>query len=205
MSNGNFKILAFAGSLRHNSINAGLLRAAGEVAPEGVEIEIFDLSRIPLFNEDLNPANPPEAVREFKDKFREADAILIATPEYNYSIPGVLKNAIDWASRPHANNVLKQKPAAILGATGGMSGTIRAQIALRQVLQPLETFVMLKPEFFLPNAGQLFDAQGDLQDEATLDRLRGMIDALVLWSERLERGAETYRFEQTPQPAVIVH
>src|SRR5690349_20993259 len=123
LSNGNFKILAFAGSLRRNSINRGLLEAAKEAAPEGVEIEIYDISNIPLYNDDLNPANPPEPVRDFKNRIKEADAIMIATPEYNYSIPGVLKNALDWASRPLTDNALRQKPAAILGATGGISGT----------------------------------------------------------------------------------
>jgi chromate reductase len=205
MSDRNFKILAFAGSLRKNSINQGLLKAAQEVAPEGVDIEIYDLHDIPLYNDDLNPADPPEPVCDFKNRIKEADSVLIATPEYNYSIPGVLKNAIDWASRPLTDNALKQKPAAILGATGGISGTIRAQLALRQVLQPLETFVMLKPEFYLPKAGPLFDEQGNLQDEETRDRLRGMINALVLWSQRLEESSRPFHLEQPLPQAVVVH
>ena len=171
-------------------MNKGLLRAAREVAPEGVDIEIFDLHDLPFYNQDVDLHGAPESVRKFRDAIHEADALLIATPEYNYSIPGVLKNAIDWASRPVASSALRQKPAAIMGATGGISGTIRAQLALRQILQGTETYTMLKPEFLLANAAPLFDAEGNLQDEATRERLRGFIDALVGWSERLQRGAE---------------
>src|SRR5206468_10629716 len=122
-----------------------------------------------------------------------ADALLIATPEYNYSSPGVLKNAIDWVSRP-PDNVPKQKPAAIMGVSPDMGGTIRAQLALRQVLAYTETYALLKPELTLTNARSLFDAEGRLQDPATRERLRALIEALVEWAHRLERGLE-------PRPA----
>jgi chromate reductase len=127
----NFRILGFAGSLRKGSYNRSLLRAALELLPANVELEIFDLEGIPPYNQDLDP-QPPEKVRAFKAKIRAADALLIVTPEYNYSIPGVLKNAIDWASRPHGDNSFDDKPVAFMGASMGMIGTARAQYHLRQ-------------------------------------------------------------------------
>ena len=120
------KILGFAGSLRKDSYNRSLLRAALELVPEEAELEIFDLEGIPLFNQDLEN-QPPEKLTEFKARIRAADAILIATPEYNYSIPGVLKNAIDCASRPYGDNAFEHKPVAMMGASIGFAGTARAQ------------------------------------------------------------------------------
>jgi chromate reductase len=131
-----FNILAFAGSLRKGSYNKALVRAALELAPESVSIEVFDLEGIPPFNND-NVNNPPAKVVEFKERIRNADALLIATPEYNYSIPGVLKNAIDWVSRPFQGNPLEDKPVAIMSASTGRLGGARAQYHLRQ------TFVFL--------------------------------------------------------------
>lgn len=125
MPNKRVKILGFAGSLRRDSYNRMALRVATGLVPDNAEIEIFDLEGIPPFNQDLEE-DLPEKVKEFKRKIREADAILIASPEYNYSVPGVLKNAIDWASRPYGDNALEGKPAAIMGASIGMSGTPRA-------------------------------------------------------------------------------
>src|SRR4030065_1261567 len=126
-------ILGFAGSLRKDSYNKSILRAAIEFLPKDTELEIFNLEGIPPFNQDIEN-QPPEKVREFKTKIRAADAILIATPEYNYSIPGVLKNAIDWASRPYGDNAFDGKPTAILGASIGMTGTGRAQDHLADTL-----------------------------------------------------------------------
>jgi chromate reductase len=144
-------VLGIAGSLRKASINQGALRAAQALAPEGVKIEIYDLSGIPPFNQDEDQ-HPPEQVAQFKAHIRAADAILIATPEYNYSIPGVLKNAIDWASRPYGDNSWDGKPAAIMGASPAANGTARAQYHLRQVFVYLNIHTLNKPEVMIGNA-----------------------------------------------------
>ena len=139
------KILGFAGSLRKDSYNRSLLRAALELVPKGTELEIFDLEGIPPFNQDLEN-QPPQKVKEFKAKIRAADAILIATPEYNYSVPGVLKNAIDSASRPYGDNAFEGKPVAVMGASIGMLGTARAQYHLRQSFVFLNVYPLNRPE-----------------------------------------------------------
>ncbi len=128
-----FKILAVAGSLRQASFNHGLLRAAKEVAPEWVEVRFFDIGQLPFFNEDVEAAGDPEPVRRFKDAIATSNAVLIATPEYNGAVPGVLANAIDWASRPTDRSVLRNKPVALMGAVLGKSGSANAQAALRGV------------------------------------------------------------------------
>lgn len=181
-----FRILGIPGSLRRASYNRGLLRSALEVAPNGVDIELVDLAPIPLFNADVEARGDPEPVREFKERIRAADALLIATPEYNYNIPGVLKNAIDWASRPPADSVLRQKPIALMGAFPGRFGTARSQLALRQVFVFTGSFVLVKPELMVSGAAQLFDAEGNLRDEETRRRIRGLIDALMDWAARVE-------------------
>src|ERR687885_334855 len=139
------KILAFAGSLRVGSYNKALLRAATNLLPENATLEIFDLDGIPPFNQDLE-MNMPEKVTEFKSKIRKADAILIATPEYNYSVPGVLKNAIDWASRPYGDNSFDGKPVAIMSASPGMLGGVRAQYHLRQSFVFLNMYPVNGPD-----------------------------------------------------------
>ncbi|MDQ3547897.1 MAG: NAD(P)H-dependent oxidoreductase [Chloroflexota bacterium] len=182
-----FRILGIPGSLRKASFNRGLIRAAQEVAPEGVEIELYDLGEIPLYNGDVEAQGVPAAVQAFADQIRAADALLIATPEYNYSIPGVLKNAIDWASRPSVKNPLRHKPVALMGASGGMYGTARAQLAMRQVLASvIEAHTMIKPELLVNQAGQKFDSDGNLTDDDTRERLAALIEGLVAWSNRLE-------------------
>ncbi len=133
------KILGFAGSLRKGSYNRSLLRAAGELVPKGAKLDTFDLEGMPLFNQDLED-QPTEKVKEFKARIRAADAILIATPEYNYSIPGVLKNAIDCASRPYGDNAFEHKPIAIMGASIGMAGTARAQVPFAPILCIFDLF-----------------------------------------------------------------
>lgn len=185
VSKATFRILGFAGSLRGHSFNKGLIRAAQEVAPGGVDVEVFDLSEIPLYNADVEARGDPESVSLFKECIREASALLIATPEYNYSIPGVLKNALDWASRPPTDSVLRFKPIALMGASSGRFGTVRAQLALRQVFVFTESFVMIKPELMVSGAGELFDQQGNLRDASTRDRIRALIEALVDWTYRL--------------------
>jgi len=143
--NGLVTILGFAGSLRKNSYNKALLRAAAELVPEDAELEIFDLEGIPLFNQDLE-TQIPEKVKEFKVKIKAADAILIVTPEYNSSFPGVLKNAIDWASRPYGDNSFEGKPVAVMSASVGMLGGVRAQYHLRQTFVFLNMYPVNKPE-----------------------------------------------------------
>jgi chromate reductase len=178
-------VLGIAGSLRAGSFNRGLIRAAAELAPAGMEVHLFErFAEIPLFNEDVEAKGDPEPVVAFKTAIRAADALLIATPEYNYSIPGVLKNAIDWASRPAANSVLAGKPAAIVGATPGPQGTARAQTVLRQSFVFTQTCAMLRPELYLPRAHEKFDAQGRLTDEPTREQLRKVLQALAEWVAR---------------------
>jgi chromate reductase, NAD(P)H dehydrogenase (quinone) len=185
----NFKILGFAGSLRKDSYNKALLNAALEVVPEGVELKIFDLEGIPLFNQDLEN-QPSEKVREFKSEIRKADAILIVTPEYNYSIPGVLKNAIDSASRPPGDSALQGKPVAVMGASVGMLGTARAQYHLRQSFVFLDMYPVNKPEVMVPFAQDKFDKQGKLTDPKTREKVKELVEALVKWSRALKRGAQ---------------
>ncbi len=178
------RILGFAGSLRKNSYNKSLLRAAGRLLPPDAELEIFDLEGIPLFNQD-NEKNPPERVKEFKAKIKASDAILIATPEYNYSIPGVLKNAIDSASRPYGDNAFSGKPAALMGASMGMIGTARAQYHLRQCCVFLDMHLVNQPEVMVSFAKDKFSAEGDLTDQAAADLIGKLIRELVAWTKKI--------------------
>jgi|SRR5436190_6435744 len=179
------KILGIAGSLRKGSYNQAALRAALELVPEGAEIDIYDIDGFPGFNQDLDQS-PPAKVIEFKQKIREADAILISSPEYNYSIPGVLKNAIDWASRPYGDSAWDGKPAAIMGASPGAVGTARMQYHLRQVMVFLNMFPLNKPEVMIGHCADKFDANGTLIDENTKEYLRKMLQALADWTVRLK-------------------
>ncbi len=172
--------------MRKDSFNKALLRAAVEVAPEGVKLETFDLEGIPPFNQDYE-TRPPEKVAQFKAKIRAADAILIATPEYNFSIPGVLKNAIDWASRPYGDNALEGKPVAMMSASIGMLGGARAQYHLRQSFVFLNMFPINRPEVFVTFAPQKFDESGKLTDEAARKFIRELIENLVAWSKVLKK------------------
>lgn len=177
-----FRILGICGSLRQGSYNRGLLRAAQQVLPQGAALDIVELGDIPHFNADVLAAGEPPVVLEFKTRIREADALLIATPENNYSIPGVLKNALDWASRPNKASVLKGKPVGIIGASTGEGGTVRAQLALRQVFVLTNSLAMLQPELRVPFASQKFDDRGELTDEDTRRRLAAFLVALVEWA-----------------------
>jgi chromate reductase len=179
------KILAFAGSLRKGSYNKALVRAAVELAPENVAMEVFDLEGIPPYNQDLENT-PPKRVTEFKDKIRSADALLIATPEYNYSVSGVLKNAIDWASRPKTGNPLEGKPVAIMSASIGRLGGARAQYHLRQSFVFLNMHPVNQPEVMLPSAADNIDANGRLTNEQTRELIRQLLEALVAWTIRLK-------------------
>lgn len=193
MEKKNFTILGIAGSLRKNSFNKAALQAAVEVAPENVSVEMFEnLADIPLFNQD-NENNPPKVVNDFKDKICLADAILIATPEYNYSIPGVLKNAIDWASRPYGDSAWNDKPVAIMSAAGGMLGGSRAQYQLRQVFVFLNMHPLNKPEVIIPFAQEKVDKSGQLTDAHTREKIAELVEALVKWTIELRVGEKVVK------------
>ena len=182
------KLLGFAGSLRSGSYNKALLRSALDLLPQGVYLETFDLDGIPLFNQDLE-MDLPKQVMAFKQKIREADGLLIATPEYNYSIPGVLKNALDWASRPYGDNVFDGKPVGIMGASIGLLGTGRAQYHLRQTFVFLNMIPLNQPEVMVAHAQEKIDKDGKLTDQKTRDLIRQLLESLVAWTIRLTRSA----------------
>lgn len=183
----NVHVVGFSGSLRKGSYNTGLLQAALQLLPEGMSLEVVDLSAIPLYNEDVLTAGIPPAVADFKSRIAAADALLIATPEYDYSIPGVLKNAIDWASRPVQGSPLNDKPLAIMGA-GGMMGTSRAQYHLRQVAVFTNMHPLNRPEVAVTAARTKFDADGNLTDEPTRQAVGKLLVALGDWTRRLRGG-----------------
>jgi len=182
------RILGIAGSLRRESFNKAALRAAQKLVPQGATLEIFELDGIPLFNQD-DEKSPPAKVTEFKRKIHEADAILIVTPEYNYSVPGVLKNAIDWASRPYGDSAWAKKPVAVMGASVGNLGTARAQYHLRQMFVFLDMYAVNQPEVMIAGAQQRFDAQGNLTDETSKGLIRQLLQNLVGWTQRVEERA----------------
>lgn len=171
------KILAFTGSLRRGSYNMAALKAAKELLPEGAEMEIADISSLPLLNEDKEDPMP-QAVAEFRNKIKNADAMLISTPEYNFSIPPALKNALDWASRGDDPPV-KGKTAAIMSASTGMLGGARVQYHLRQVLTALDIRAINKPEVFISKAHTKFDERGALTDERTEKQIIKLLAALT--------------------------
>lgn len=171
-------ILGVVGSLRRGSYNRLALKAAQELVPDGAVLELIELHGLPVFDQDQELL-PPPLVLEFKRRILAADAILFATPEYNHSISGALKNAIDWASRPGGSSVWRGKPAALLGASTGDLGTARAQNHLRQILLALDMPVVGQPEVMIANAAQRFDAEGRLGDEPTRTLIRALLKALV--------------------------
>ncbi len=177
-------VLGISGSLRQASYNTALLRAATELAPKGMRIQIADIGAIPAYDEDLRTRGLPESVATLRRQASDANAILIATPEYNYSVPGVLKNAIDWLSRP-PEPPLFDKALAIMGASAGMSGTMRAQYHLRQIAVFLNMHVVNKPEVFVAHAAERFDADGRLTDAGTRKIIAALLDSLAGFSRRL--------------------
>ncbi len=185
--NNPIRILGIAGSLRKGSYNRAALLAAQQLTPAGTEIEIFDLEGIPLYNQD-NEQQPPERVLQFKARIRAADAILFSTPEYNFSISGVLKNSIDWASRPSGDNAWQGKPVAVMGVTGGLLGTARAQYHLRQIFVTLDMKAVNRPEVMIGSAHERFDATGNLTDTKTQGLIKRLLETLVAWTKQLERG-----------------
>jgi chromate reductase len=178
------KILGIAGSLRAQSFNLSLLKTAQESLPAGAQMEIFDLADLPIYNQDLEQTLPP-SVERLKAAIKGADAILFATPEYNYSIPGVLKNAIDWASRPGGTSAWAGKPAAIIGASAGALGTARAQYHLRQILVALDMPTVNLPEVMIGGARDRFDANGQLTDEKSKQLLGSLLANLLNLTNRL--------------------
>jgi len=179
-----FRILAIPGSLRRRSFNRLLLRAARECAPPGLEVELYEgLAALPLFDEDLEEASGggPASVQRLRGLVAAADGLLIATPEYNQSLPGVLKNAIDWLSRPGPNEVLVDKPVAVMGASGGRWGTRLAQSTLRHVLVATEALVLPKPMLFLREAATLFDESGRLIHPQTCKQLEALMTSFARW------------------------
>lgn len=171
-------ILGIVGSLRKASYNHAALKAAQGLLPAGAVLNLIELHGLPVFNQDEEMA-PPTAVLEFKRRILTADAILFATPEYNYSVPGALKNAIDWASRPFGNSAWTGKPAALMGASPGNLGTARAQYHLRQILVSFGMPVVSQPEVMISKAAEHFDPDGKLIDTPTRERIQKLLIALV--------------------------
>ena len=187
-----FQIVGIAGSLRRASWNRGLIRAAADEAPEGTEIVILDIAILPLYNQDQEDIGDPPSVIALKDVIRLADALLIATPEYNNGRSGVLKNAIDWASRPIGTTVLRDKPVAVMGVSPGMGAAARAQQQVRDALVYTGSCVMPEPELLIGAALDKFDDHGNVTDRELRNRVGEVVDALRGWAERIrmpERAA----------------
>ena len=184
MTDSKLDVLAISGSLRRGSFNTALLRAAQEEAPSDVAIEIYDHSDIPLYNGDVEAAGIPAAVQRLKDRILAADAILLTVPEYNYSFSGVLKNVIDWASRPYGKSVWIGKPASMVSTGGGLGGA-RAQYHLRQVLMSQGMHVVGAPEVFVTNAATKFDSDGRLTDDVARGLIKQQVVALSALARRL--------------------
>jgi chromate reductase, NAD(P)H dehydrogenase (quinone) len=180
----NIKVAAFSGSLRKESFNTKLINAFQKLAPPDVTVDIIDISRLPLINEDLE-ADLPNAVRELHHSIESADAILLATPEYNRSYSPVLKNALDWGSRPEGQNKWNKKPAVVIGCTPYALGAFGAQHHLRQVLVYLNMYPVQQPEFYLGKVGDKFNAQGDLTDEPTKKLIARLWAEYVMWIGRV--------------------
>jgi chromate reductase, NAD(P)H dehydrogenase (quinone) len=178
------RVLGVAGSLRKGSLNRALLRAAQEQSPEGVALDTFDLREVPLYDGDVEAAGDPPGVAAFKQAISAADAVLFATPEYNHGVPGVMKNAVDWASRPPGKAALGGKPVGIIGASPGQTGTARGQSQLRQAFEFTDSYCMPQPELLVFRAHEKFDGDGRLTDEATGKYLRRYLEAFAAWVRR---------------------
>ncbi len=182
-----FEIVGLAGSLRQASLNRALLRAAVALAPPRLRITVHDLGAIPLYNGDVEARALPDSVAALRAAVKAADGLLIATPEYNYGVPGVLKNTIDWLSRPARGSALEGKPAAIMGASPGMSGTARGQLQLRQAFVFTNTYAMAQPEVLVARAHEKFDEKGELTDAPTREFLAAFLGRFAEWVGRFAR------------------
>ena len=180
------RVLGVAGSLRLGSLNRALLRAAMKLSPSGMTLDTFDLADVPLYNGDVEAAGDPAGVAAFKDAIRAADAVLFVTPEYNHGVPGVMKNAVDWASRPARDAALNGKPVGIIGASPGATGTARGQSQLRQAFEFTNSFCMPQPEVLVFRAHEKFDANGELTDAKTAEFLGKYLEALRAWALRFK-------------------
>jgi chromate reductase len=194
------RIVAFAGSLRKGSFNRALLRAARELAPEGMTVEPIEIGQLPFYNADVEAEGDPPSVAAFKSRLDEADGILIATPEYNDGVPGVLTNAIDWGSRLPGRAPLTGKPVALAGASPGQIGTARAQLHLRQLLNHVRARPLPPPELLVAHAHPKFDAELRLTDESTRRVMAALLERFARWIAR-EQAAEAERALATPMSA----
>lgn len=181
------RIAGIAGSLRCGSYNRALLRAAQELAPEGMVVEPFDLIDVPLYNGDVEAQGDPDAVAALKQAVRAADGVLFVTPEYNHGVPAVTKNAVDWASRPPSEAALHEKPVGIIGASPGITGSARGQSQLRQAFEFTNSFCMPQPELLVFKAHEKFDSAGRLTDETTAQYLGRYLIAFQRWVQRFAR------------------
>jgi len=172
-------ILGISGSLRKASYNTSLLRMASSLAPDDVSMQIFDLSPLPLYNDDLAKNNPPAPVNDFRKSIIQSDGLLIASPEYNYSFTGILKNAIDWASTDTLGNLLAGKPTAIMGASPSAFGTTRSQLHLRQILYAANTNVIRRPEIAIRHVHTVIDEHGKLNDDYAIEKIKTLLAALT--------------------------
>jgi len=172
--NQTLRVLAMSGSLRKGSYNTAVVRACAALAPDGMTFDILDLAPVPLFSQDVEAAGMPDAVRDARERIAAADGVLIATPEYNSSIPGVLKNALDWFSRPPAHPFVG-KPLAIIGASPGRLGTARAQLHLRQIMGRLNAVILTGPEVLISGADQAIGEDGSFTDDATASFVRQLL------------------------------
>ena len=184
------RIVAFAGSLRRNSLNRALLRAAQELAPDGMAIQLIEIGDLPLYNADIEAEGDPPSVAAYKESLANADAILIATPEYNDGIPGALTTAIDWGSRLPGRAPLAGKPVALMGASPSQIGTARAQLHLRQLLSHVQARVLPPPELLVARAHERFDKDRRLTDESTRDVLAKLLQRFSRWIARERAAAE---------------
>lgn len=178
------RVVGIAGSLRAGSLNRALLRAAAELAPNGMVLDIFDLSGVPLYNGDVEAQGDPPGVRAMKEAIASADGILLATPEYNHGVPGVMKNAVDWASRPAGTAPLGGKPVGIIGASPGITGSARGQSQLRQAFEFTNSFCMPQPELLVFKAHEKFGEDGRLTDGTTAKYLERYLVAFAAWVGR---------------------
>ena len=189
MNDSTIRIGGICGSLRKGSYNLMLLRAAADLMPEDVQYEEIPIGDLPLYNQDLDGDRPPEAVQVFRERVKRTDGLLFAVPEYNYSLTGALKNALDWASRPVAESGLFDKPAAIMGASQGTFGTVRAQLHFRHVAVFTNMHLVNKPEVLVRDPQAKFSPDGRLQDEDTRKLVSQLVTELVRWTKVLAPAA----------------